>query len=91
MPYAGTMEELAQLYGSFRRIPVYIAVMMVFVIIQFIVVALLGGYVAFQMRRIADAIQAGKQLPQPHPGTNPYLQSFGGQPPQYGPYGPRNP
>ncbi len=85
------MNELANLYEDFRRIPVYVAVMMVFVIIQFIVVAAPGSYVAVQMRKIAAAMETKNQQQIPSWGPNPYLQSFGGQQPQYGPYGTRRP
>ncbi|HET9649683.1 MAG TPA: hypothetical protein VFP34_15840 [Microlunatus sp.] len=85
------MNELANLYESFRRIPVYVAVMMVFVIIQFIVVSILGVYIAVQMRKIADAVEASNQRQLPTSGPSPYLHPFGGQPPRYGPTGPRQP
>lgn len=78
--------ELARLYESFRRIPIYVAVIMVFAVFQFIAVTILGSLVAMSMRRIADAAETMRNVQPAAPASgNPYLHPFGGQPPQYGP------
>ena len=78
------MEEMADLYNNFRRIPTYVMVAMVFTILQFVVVTALGVYLAVQMHRIAEVMESTKPKNNGTwgPGVPP---GYGQQPPQYGP------
>lgn len=72
------MEQLGDLYESFRRIPFYLELMAVFTVLQFFVLAALGVVVAIQLHRIAETFDRSvpknndSHYPAPPPPYRPY-------------------
>lgn len=82
------MGELADLYESFKRIPTYVMIIMIFTVLQFIVLSSIAAFGAFQLRRVADIMERQDR----HQTWDRYTaqqqqnaQPWTGAPPQYGP------